>query len=121
MNKENVRKWVKALRSGKYKQARNSLAGPTTNVMGEETGYGYCCLGVVCEIAKVKYQPKRGYLPRAAQKWLGISQNNPLIYKKTNKAYGITEKVHAVEMNDDMHFSFKKIAKLIEKHLLKGK
>lgn len=38
--KENIQKWVDALRSGKYKQTQNQL----------KTTDGYCCLGVYCEI-----------------------------------------------------------------------
>ena len=41
MNKEAVKPWVKALRSGKYKQIINSL----------EKSTGLCCLGVLCKIA----------------------------------------------------------------------
>jgi hypothetical protein len=39
-------KWVKALRSGKYKQAHDTLKGETN-----DRDIGYCCLGVLCEIA----------------------------------------------------------------------
>lgn len=46
-------RWVKALRSGKYKQVKESLRA---EVYDEETGHyrdeiGYCCLGVLCEVA----------------------------------------------------------------------
>ncbi|WP_441235620.1 hypothetical protein [Bradyrhizobium sp. 930_D9_N1_4] len=34
-------KWVEALRSGEYKQARNAL----------RDGNRYCCLGVLCKVA----------------------------------------------------------------------
>ena len=37
---ENARKWVVALRSGKYEQAKNAL----------RDGNGFCCLGVACDI-----------------------------------------------------------------------
>lgn len=40
MNKTVKRKWVKALRSGKFKQGANRL------VWNDQ----YCCLGVLCEI-----------------------------------------------------------------------
>lgn len=36
-------KWLKALRSGEYKQGRNTLYNPDTDQ--------YCCLGVLCELA----------------------------------------------------------------------
>jgi hypothetical protein len=40
MKKTDIRKWVKALRSGKYKQSKGSL-----QVYG-----GFCCLGVACSV-----------------------------------------------------------------------
>jgi hypothetical protein len=49
-------KWVKALRSGKYKQAKDYLK-TEIEVFDDESGetsrneIGYCCLGVLCEIA----------------------------------------------------------------------
>lgn len=36
------RKWLKALRSGKYKQTRGSLY--------DDIDGGYCCLGVMCKV-----------------------------------------------------------------------
>jgi len=39
-NKEAIRKWVDALRSGKYKQATGQL----------RVNDSYCCLGVACEL-----------------------------------------------------------------------
>jgi hypothetical protein len=42
MNKENMQKWVAALRSGDYTQARSVLRKKDTNEM--------CCLGVLCDL-----------------------------------------------------------------------
>ncbi len=49
MEKKQMQKWVKALRSGKYKQASDVLKKK------DDSGkaVGYCCLGVLCEINKV--------------------------------------------------------------------
>lgn len=41
MLNENAKKWVAALRSGKYPQTKHFL----------NNGVGYCCLGVACELA----------------------------------------------------------------------
>jgi hypothetical protein len=41
MNEEAKRLWVAALRSGKYDQTTGAL----------RDGVGYCCLGVLCEVA----------------------------------------------------------------------
>jgi hypothetical protein len=42
MKKEVAEKWVKALRSGDYKQGRGSLKGRGR----------YCCLGVLCDLSE---------------------------------------------------------------------
>lgn len=46
MNTELIRKWVTALRSGKFTQARTKLAR-----INADGTMSYCCLGVLCEIA----------------------------------------------------------------------
>jgi hypothetical protein len=45
--------WVKALRSGKYSQGRDSL----------QTEGGYCCLGVACVVAEKEGISVRRYGP----------------------------------------------------------
>ena len=47
---ELVTKWIAALRSGQYKQARGSLRR-TVGDFGEDTGY--CCLGVLCDLSGI--------------------------------------------------------------------
>ena len=42
MKKEYKDRWVEALRSGKYKQAKGTLRNKE----------GFCCLGVLCDIVK---------------------------------------------------------------------
>lgn len=44
MKKEIAKKWVKALRSGKYKQGKRALKVET------KKGVQHCCLGVLCEL-----------------------------------------------------------------------
>ena len=51
MNPEVKAEWVKALRSGEYKQTKHVL---------HRVGGGYCCLGVLCELAV-----KAGAIPAA--------------------------------------------------------
>ena len=46
MKKEVAKKWVKALRSGKYKQGDGCLK--QTNLKKNKTYH--CCLGVLCEL-----------------------------------------------------------------------
>lgn len=48
-----AKKWVEALRSGKYKQGQEML-------MRYNEG-GYCCLGLACEIAGIKIESGYAY------------------------------------------------------------
>lgn len=49
MNKAIKRKWVKALRSGLYKQGSGKLRSER-----DEGDVRYCCLGVLCDILGVE-------------------------------------------------------------------
>lgn len=48
MDEQLKQKWIKALRSGRYKQTTNTLRA--IDQKGEPTGY--CCLGVLCAISR---------------------------------------------------------------------
>jgi hypothetical protein len=54
MKQEFKEKWIKALESGKYPQAKNTLRSKE----------GYCCLGVLCEVAGAIWDYKRGEYAR---------------------------------------------------------
>ena len=71
MKKNIAMRWIKALRSGKYKQARSALRNKKV---------GYCCLGVLCEISKLgkfnrydEYCGQRNVLPEKVMKWAEIN------------------------------------------------
>lgn len=111
-------KWVKALRSGKYKQTDSAL----------QDRNGYCCLGVLCEIAPKSLivlddeylsgghlgdQPK-------VKTWSGIkstmgsiedttladlNDSGAKIYEPQSSFQAVTEK-----------FNFNEIADIIQKH-----
>lgn len=114
MNKRIKKKWVAALRSGKYKQAHGVLR--EINAFGTTTGF--CCLGVLCnlhaiehpKIAKKEKNPKyymgeKETLPLAVAKWAGIDP------------YGIIKGyTDLVTLNDFDGRSFKYIANVIEEH-----
>src|SRR4051812_8813302 len=95
MLSEVAKKWVDALRSGKFKQGRSSLTQKHPD--GTLT---HCCLGVLCELAveagilqpafeydelpsdptpvkRMAYATERGteyqWLPIEVQKWAGIA------------------------------------------------
>lgn len=98
------KKWIKALRSGEYKQAKNelrSLGGTDGEVLG------YCCLGVLCDIANVRWKGSNCTygscdLNRKGQAYFGLD------------AVKTGELIH---LNDTLKKSFKQIANHIEKHL----
>ena len=119
--KEKVKKlWVKALKSGKYKQAKNYLCA----------GGRHCCLGVLCELynkemkknnkktlskttvsIETNHKPKNveqfgkdvSVLPNKVQKWAGM---------KTAVGY-LPNHRHLADLNDS-GVKFKRIAKIIE-------
>lgn len=66
----NRKKWVKALRSGKYKQAEGQL----------RDGDRFCCLGVLCDVLGMKWNGnevagKSLSLPKFAQRAVGLRRD----------------------------------------------
>lgn len=123
MKPEIKKRWVEALRSGEYQQAKDYLVSLE----------GYCCLGVLCEIAVqdgVVYREGDEYistsegfdvnnvdLPVAVQRWAGVedaydggftSLRSNVPYKNTDRNADFTE------LNDEMDYTFKMIADAIE-------
>jgi len=108
---KNAQKWVKALRSGKYKQATGQLkrqddGGSTT----------FCCLGVACELAvkagAIKaYLGWNGALPGEVRQWLGLSSTEGRFEKKKLKGSFV---IDLTDLNDNLKYSFKQIARFIE-------
>lgn len=123
MNKKVKEKWVKALRSGKYKKAKKVL----------HTESGYCCLGVLCDIyrketgrgkwvkekgkGKVYFkfvngtEEKAKTLPDKVMKWAGLIETSPHL----NGSFSLAAMNDAVKSNHGK--SFKEIADIIEKEL----
>lgn len=114
----NARKWIKALRSGKYKQAREKLC--KVDSKGNER---FCCLGVACDLfiksggdleSEDSIDGFRWYgsddssLPGAVQSWLGLSSDtgNLIPFSFGNSLAG----------KNDNGASFKQIADIIEKN-----
>jgi len=105
------RLWVKALRSGQYKQTENAL---------RDKGNAFCCLGVLCNLhaqahpkfaAKQRvpeaYDGEEAYPSERVQKWAGLDSNDPWINEMSTTL---------ATLNDDGR-SFNEIADVIEKHL----
>jgi hypothetical protein len=88
MLNENAKRWIKALRSRKYKQGYGLL-----HRVDEMGNHLFCCLGVACELynesvapehrLKVasdggryfRYNEQRSTLPGEVVKWLGLSDS----------------------------------------------
>ena len=132
MKKEIATRWVKALRSGKYKQGQNHLCVLTSK------GAEHCCLGVLtdmyqkdCKRKKIKPLPTKDnysdYRERCAVGY-GSTNEFQVLHSKVKNWAGMKTKsglipnddpemddIELTVMNDDGD-SFKKIANFIEKN-----
>jgi len=113
MNPEIKQLWVDALRSGDYNQ--------TTGVLHD--GFGYCCLGVLCDLAvkagvvsevdpngiahRAVYDGADLILPNTVREWAGLESSEP----------GLPNGDLLTELNDERRESFKYIAYRIERGL----
>lgn len=110
MKKSIKKRWVAALRSGKYRKGKNSL----------KTAHGnFCCLGVLTDLyareKKIPFQKLQAkndaFLCAEVRKWAGLTSSDPRVQFK---GQGLKELAY---INDDTKSSFKDIATLINKHL----
>lgn len=104
---DNIQKWVDALRSGEYKQTKNTLKEVTE---GGET-VGYCCLGVYAEVHKLNGYENMGVV---------FDESGDVINEGPEEIYDrIRDNVYdyivneGIEMNED-GYSFDEIADMIE-------
>jgi hypothetical protein len=133
VNKDKLKLWIDALRSGKFEQGQGNLASRDGEVVK------YCCLGVACEVAVkdgldlegrwgrpigneveewVKtdhkfYDSEDLLLPPAVQDWLGIPGSTTVEVMLN----GIEESV--IDLNDNMDRDFGQIADALEWTFLK--
>ncbi|MCU1305127.1 MAG: hypothetical protein JWQ87_5411 [Candidatus Sulfotelmatobacter sp.] len=94
--------WVRALRSGKYKQGVGAL---------KREGH-YCCLGVLCELAvkeKVisRFTGSLGTLSETVMRWVGLADNAGGFVTRSRVTKYLTS-------TNDAGVSFAKIADIIE-------
>lgn len=114
MNPDVKKQWVAALRGGEFTQGQNSLSTPT----------GYCCLGVLCELAAaagetLKRETAKGAtyysdflntLPPDVRTWAGINVPDPRVTTSAGQILSLSA------LNDSGH-SFAVIADFIEQQL----
>lgn len=122
MNPIVKKKWLKALRSGKYKKTTHAL----------HCGKGFCCLGVLTDLyikenpkyrswkratdSSMSYKGEGSIIPSSVKRWAGIKASNPVMNVR-----GSIIQANLAELNDGSWqikpWSFKRIAKLIEAQL----
>ena len=95
--------WIKALRSGKYQQARESL----------RFGDAYCCLGVLCKVVEPHGRWKR--ISHGGYQFKGEYSYPP---KDIAKKVGMrqTSFLELGRLNDFDNLTFEQIAKYIQRH-----
>lgn len=130
MNRDVGRAWIAALRSGEFTQGRHALA---TRLPGgidvpddAPPRYGYCCLGVLCELAlraevllpvvetqdgRRTYDGEMNYLPLAVIEWAGLGSHDPVV------SYGDDDGWRLSDVNDRVNSTFTEIADVIEAQL----
>jgi len=114
MNKLIKKKWVKALRSGEYKQGRYCLVNNKDQ---------FCCLGVLANIYAIEkggawekdefddwsYDGAESYLPSKIRIWAGLKSPDPTIKIKSIS--------NNISWFNDGGIKFKTLANAIEKQL----
>lgn len=110
MNSELKKKWVEALRSGKYKQGKRVLK---EKIAGVEH---YCCLGVLCDVDNKSLWEKQSDPNREGLfSYMGLINSLPdhLLQELQGNLYPDREQRQLMIMND-CGKSFEEIAGLIE-------
>lgn len=138
MKKDIAKKWIKALRSGKYKQGQSFL-----KYYNNKNEPRHCCLGVLCELYNetmkknhkkilevktcndeysikngyVRFNGKEGGLPTAVKKWAGMKNELGLFeYIETDRYGSFSSQEDLATLNDN-GTKFPTIAKIIEKNI----
>lgn len=102
------RKWIRALKSGKYKKTTGQLFNEKTN--------GYCCLGVANKCLNLSTHIEAAYLNEASGKALGLASSYGSIvggdyrFPRGKRSY-----TSLAQMND-AGVSHAKIAEFLEKN-----
>lgn len=118
LDKEAARRWVKALRSGRYKQGRGALRRKESDA--------HCCLGVACRVLRVPAHPGVGY--DASRWYFGKAMDSSMPPDEFYAKLGITRSGSILDFidrlvnlndqpKDEGGKDFKGIADFIEREL----
>lgn len=103
--------WLNALRSGKYKQSKNSL----------KDSDGFCCFGVLCDLAAKDGGPKWAEDRNGDPEFFGKRGSIPVqmtAFMGLNRTGECTDESLLVRANDEFGMDFNAIADLIEKKIM---
>jgi hypothetical protein len=106
-------KWLIALRSGLFNQAKYALYGEIFSkkiIEDREKQFGHCCLGVACIVAGI---PEKNIKELQLPSDVSYQSKN---YKKLPKFLLDDDTVSTLATMNDAGKSFKQIANYIEKH-----
>lgn len=118
MDPEVKQLWLRALRSGDFKQGTNYL-----NQVTPDGGNEYCCLGVLCELAvsEIGTEPAKPAGRGAAWigRWLYYGGNATYLPQYVKDWSGISglAQTHLSKLNDSARRNFNEIADWIEAEL----
>lgn len=107
------KKWIDALRSGKYKQTTGALRRQSDNEVG------YCCLGVLCEVAGLErignYYSSRHFRMEGSITDTSLQREWGLDKKVVHLGENAELQDKLVALNDDSEKSFEQIANYLER------
>lgn len=114
------RKWLAALRSGKYKQ--------TTGALYDSTNDGFCCLGVLCHIEGADKEDLRfsgqpadvGMFTDALLSYHEMTTEQANKYSTESFSFSVKYKRKLTPLsvlNDERKLTFKQIANIIERQV----
>lgn len=116
--KPTIKKWVKALRSGKYKQAEKALSKYDVDADGNyiEEPVGYCCLGVLGKLQKCTWQKSDGLLAHDGDNFVEGLENIPEQLQGEGR---LVNKLTAMNdgFNGEKKRGFRGIAQFIERNI----
>lgn len=132
VDQEIKKRWIEALRSGRYEQGKSCLA----REQPEGGEIAFCCLGVLCELSveegvavrervngdRICYNGSICHLPAEVRDWALVSSSQAAYFDPADVALHcpdvVTSRRHATlaDLNDS-GASFRQIADLIEAKL----